>query len=378
MKLLHLSDLHLGKRINEFSMIDDQEYILMQILKIVGEEKPDAVLIAGDIYDKSIPSAEAVILFDKFLTRLSIHNAKVFIISGNHDSPERIAFGANLLNSSGVFLSPVYSGEIKPVSMTDGYGVVDLYLLPFVKPATVRHFFPEEEIESYTDAVRIAVGHMPRDSMHRSVLITHQFFAGATTCDSEEISVGGTDVVDTTVLAGFDYVALGHLHGPQNVGANTIRYCGSPLMYSFSEVSHRKSLTVVELFEKGNIKIDTRELVPLHKLREIRGSYMDVTARTFYDGTKTDDYLHVTLTDEQDIPDALGKLRAIYPNIMKLDYDNARTRSQSVINDLENLERKSPLALFSDFYEMQNNLPLCTEQHALLSKLIENIWEETL
>lgn len=376
MKLIHLSDLHLGKRVNEFSMLDDQEYILMKILHVIDEEMPDAVMIAGDIYDKSMPSAESVSLFDDFLFRLSLRNLKIFVISGNHDSPERIAFASRLLNQNGIYLSPVYAGIVPPISLEDEFGSVDFFLLPFIKPSMVRRFFPEETIETYTDAVRAAISHMPREDSHRSILITHQFFAGAQACESEDLSVGGTDVVDTSVLDGFDYIALGHLHGPQTVGKDTIRYCGTPLMYSFSEVSHQKSLTIVELFEKGDVRISLRELSPRHLLREIKGSYSQLTAKSFYDGTATDDYLHITLTDEDDILDAISKLRTIYPNIMKLDYDNQRTRSNAIITGADGVETKTPLELFSDFFEKQNNRPLLNEQKVFVASLVEKIWED--
>lgn len=376
MKLIHLSDLHLGKRVNEFSMLEDQEYILIKILNMIDEELPDAVMIAGDVYDKSVPSAEAVALFDDFLFRLSQRNLKIFVISGNHDSPERIAFASRVLDQSGIFLSPVYSGAVPPISLADEYGVVDFFLLPFIKPSIVRRFFPEATIETYTDAVRTAISNMPVDESHRSILITHQFFAGAQACESEDLSVGGTEVVDTSVLNPFDYVALGHLHGPQTVGRDTIRYCGTPLMYSFSEVSHVKSLTVVELFEKNNVRITLRELFPRHHLREIKGSYAELTAKSSYNGTSTDDYLHITLTDEDDIVDALGKLRTIYPNIMKLDYDNQRTRTNINITGADGVENKSPLELFGDFFEKQNNRPLLDEQKSFVSLLIERIWED--
>ena len=375
MKLIHLSDLHLGKRVNEFSMLEDQAYILDQILNIIREEAPDAVLIAGDVYDKAVPSAEAVQLFDDFLCRLAGEQLQVFVISGNHDSPERIAFGGRLMQGSGIHMSPVYDGAVKPVTFTDEYGEAVVYMLPFVKPAHVRRYFPERNIESYTDAIRVAIGAMEVDERRRNVLVTHQFVTGAIRSDSENISVGGADNVDAAVFAPFDYVALGHIHGPQKMGRDTVRYCGTPLKYSFSEAGHKKSLTVVELQEKGTVVIRTIPLVPRHDLRELRGTYMDLTDRRNYAGTATDDYLHITLTDEEDIPDALGKLRIIYPNLMKLDYDNARTRRSAEVTDAGDVEQKSPLELFAELYEKQNNRPMSSEQLQFARTLIENIWE---
>ena len=375
MKLIHLSDLHLGKRVNEFNMLEEQDYMLRVILQLLDAEKPDAVLIAGDVYDKSVPSAEAVQLCDWFLTRLSERKLPVFLISGNHDSPERLAFGARLMDRSGVHVSPVYDGHVEPFELRDEYGPVRFYLLPFLKPAHVRRFFPDETIESYSDALRTAISAMAPDPDVRSVLLTHQFVTGAERCESEELSVGGSDNVDASVFDGFDYVALGHLHGPQSVGREGLRYCGSPLKYSFSEARQQKSLTVAELGEKGTLTVRTLPLTPRHDLREIRGSYLELTARSFYQGTATDDYLHVTLTDEDDVPDAIGKLRVIYPNLMKLDYDNARTRRSAAIGPAQEQERKHPLELFEELYEKQNNQAMSDEQRGYLRTLMEEIWE---
>ena len=377
MKLIHLSDLHLGKRVSEFSMLEDQRYILEEILRIIDGERPDAVLIAGDIYDKPVPPAEAVGLFDDFLVRLARRETQVFIISGNHDSPERIAFGARLMDRSGIHLSPVYDGHVEPVALEDEHGTVNIYMLPFLKPAHVRRFFPEEEIDSYTDALRTAVRAMEIDPAARNVLVTHQFVTGAARCDSEDISVGGTDNVDVTAFDGFDYVALGHIHNPQQVVRETVRYCGTPLKYSFSEAGHEKSVTVAELGEKGDISIRTAPLIPLRDMKELRGSSEDLTRRSFYENTTwREDYTHITLTDEEDIPDAVGKLRVIYRNLMKLDYDNRRTRSGGEILGSGQVEKKSPLELFSELYEKQNNQPMTEEQRAFAAGLIGTIWED--
>ena len=375
MKLIHLSDLHIGKRVNEVSMIEDQEYILHQILRIIKEEKVDAVLLCGDIYDKSIPSAEAVTLFDDFLNRLARLQVRVFAISGNHDSPERLAFGNRLMEGAGIYISPVYDGSISPLQLTDAHGAVNFWLLPFIKPAHVKRYYPDEAIESYTDACRVAVEKMGVDTRERNVLLTHQFVTGAVTCESEELSVGGSDNVDASVFAGFDYVALGHIHGPQNVGSNKIRYCGTPLKYSFSEVGHYKSVTVVELGEKGDLELHTAALTPLHDMRVIRGSFGEVTSKSFYEGTAVDDYLQVILTDEEDVPEAIGKLRVIYPNIMKLTYDNTRTRTHQMIDGAADVEQKTPLQLFGELYEQQNNQPMSEEQSRFVQELIESIWE---
>lgn len=377
MKLIHLSDLHLGKRVNDFSMLEDQQYILAEILQIIDREKPDGVLIAGDVYDKSVPSAEAVALLDDFLVRLSKRELRIFVISGNHDSPERMAFGGRIMERSGVHLAPVYDGRVEPVVLTDEYGPVKLYLLPFVKPSHVRRCFPEREIATYTDAVAVAIEAMEVDTTVRNVLVTHQFVTGAARCDSEELSVGGTDNVDAAVFDPFDYVALGHIHGPQQVGRETVRYCGTPLKYSFSEAGHKKSVTVVELGAKGSVTIRTIPLKPLRDMVELRGTYEELTLRAFYEGTTYPrDYIHITLTDEDDIPDAVGKLRIIYPNLMKLDYDNKRTRAGIHLDGAEDVQQKSPLELLEEFYRSQNGQPMSEEQRVFARDMMERIWEE--
>lgn len=490
MKFLHISDLHIGKRICEFSMLEDQSYILKQIIRIAEEEKPDAVLIAGDVYDKPVPSAEAVQLFDEFLTALAARNQAIFLISGNHDSPERIAFGGRLLEQCSVYLSPVYDGTVRKVTKMDAYGPVNVYLLPFVKPVTVRHALEREAgrqveadtseseakkqsgtdtarpeggkqpdagaaqfedkkqlednteqyggkkqleadvaqsgdskrmeadaadagsgrrpegdaadsgsskkpdadtaraedrnppqaaqppIVSYEDAVRTAVARMAVDPSQRNVLVAHQFVTGASRSDSEEVSVGGLDNVDGAIFEVFDYAALGHIHRPQKVGKETVRYCGTPLAYSFSEAGQEKSVTIAELREKGQVEVRTVPLAPLRKMRKIRGTYLEVTAREFYKNTNVEDYLHVTLTDEEDIPGALEKLRAIYPNIMQLEYDNCRTRQRRLISGLEELEQKSELEIFEEFYELQNNQPTGEQQKRYMEELIQRMKEE--
>ncbi|MCI5594492.1 MAG: exonuclease SbcCD subunit D [Clostridiales bacterium] len=375
MKLIHLSDIHLGKRVNEYSMIEDQEYILKRIINIVDDEMPDGVIIAGDVYDKSVPSAEAVQLFDDFLVRLAKRKIEVFVISGNHDSPERIAFASRIMDASGIHMSPVYTGEIVPISMHDEYGEVTVYMLPFVKPVNVRRFC-EDEITTYTEAVKHAVLKMNINPDNRNVLVTHQFVTGARRSESEEISVGGTDNVDAGVFDDFDYVALGHIHSPQNCGSDKIRYCGTPLKYSFSEARDKKSVTVVEIAEKGNVTYRTVELVPKHDLVELKGTYAELTLKSFYENTTwQDDYTHITLTDEEDVPDAIGKLRTVYRRLMKLDYDNKRTRSNAEISGAADIESKSPLELFSDFYALQNNQLMNEEQTVFMQELIQNIWE---
>lgn len=378
MKFFHLSDLHLGRRMYEFSLIDDQKFILEELLCLAAEEHPDAVVIAGDIYDRAVPSAEAVELFDRFLCALAKRRIPVLAISGNHDSPERIAFGADLMTPSGVFLSPVYNGYVEPVSLSDSFGAVNFYLLPFIKPANVRRFYPEEAIESYTDALRCAVEHMNVDPSARNVLVTHQFVTGGIRSDSEDVTVGGTDNVDAAVFDGFDYVALGHLHGAQKIGRETLRYSGTPLKYSFAEKDQEKSITVVELREKESVSISTLPLRPQRDMREVRGTYDELTLRGNYAGTNTDDYIHAVLTDENDIPNAFSRLQSIYPQLMKLDYDNRRTRTSVVIAAEERRRTMTDTELFAEFFEIQNGQKMTDKQSEYVKDVFATVREEML
>lgn len=375
MRFFHISDLHLGKRLCEYSLMPDQEYILARILDAVECEHPDALIVAGDVYDKAVPSAEAVALFDSFICALASKNVPTFVISGNHDSPERIAFGSSIMGTSGIYMSPVFDGQIKPIRLCDEHGDVFVYLLPFIKPAHVRHAYPDEKCDSYTDALAAVISHMSVDTSARNVLVTHQFVTGATRSESEEISVGGSDNVDASVFDRFDYVALGHIHGPQSVTRKSVRYCGTPLKYSFSEANHEKSITCVTLGGKGAVSVDTIPLAPMRDLREIRGEFDVITSPAYYENTAREDYLHITLTDEDDIPEALTRLRAVYPNLMKLDYDNTRTRTENTLTVSSAIEKRSPLELFCDFFEMQNGQMPDQTQREYLTSLIEKIWE---
>lgn len=377
MKLFHLSDLHIGKRVNEFSMIEDQKYILTQILYAADQEKPDGILISGDVYDRTIPTAEAVQVFDAFLTRLSEQKIPAFIISGNHDSAERLAFGSSLMGKSGIYFSKVYDRTVEKIPMQDAYGTVWIYLLPFLRPSTIRHALPEraEEVQSAADAVRIALEQTKIDEKERNVLLAHQFVTGAKRCDAEELQVGDVDQIPAELFASFEYVALGHIHSPQKVGRETVRYCGAPLKYSFSEAGQEKSITVVELKEKGSVDLRTIPLKPLHDLRKIRGTYLEVTAKSFYENRDCEDYLQVTLTDEEDVPDGMAKLRTIYPNLMRLEYDNKRTRSNAEVRAAERVEEKSELELFQEFYELQNNQSMTEAQEQFVEELLRGMKE---
>lgn len=376
MKLIHLSDLHLGKKVNGFSMLEDQKYILQEISEIINSEKIEAVLISGDIYDKSVPQGEAVELFDSFLSGIFESGRKVFIISGNHDSAERIAFGSKIMAAGNFYVSPVYRGNIEKISLNDDYGVINFYLMPFLKPAYVRQYFPETDILSANDAVKTVIGNIQPDYGERNVILAHQFVAGADISESEEAYVGGTDIVDGGIFDGFDYVALGHIHRAQSVGRNTVRYCGSPVKYSFSEASHIKSVTVADIKEKGNVEVYTIPLNPLKDMVEIKGTYIQITAKDFYERLHTDDYMHITLTDEEDVPDAMGKLRLFYPNIMRLDYENTRTGHNNEIGYTGEAEHKSGLMLLEELFELQNNKAMTEEQRKLAEDIFLSIEED--
>ena len=375
MKFAHIGDLHIGKRVHDFSMLEDQRYILEEMLRIFDEEKVDGVLIAGDVYDKTVPSAEAVQVFDDFITKLAKLEMPIYMISGNHDSAERLAFGAQLFENDGVYISPVYEGEVKKVEVEDVYGTVNIWLLPFLKPATVRHALQREDINTYEEGVVAALQGCEIDTEQRNILVAHQFVTGADRSDSEETSVGGLDNVSAEVFEDFDYVALGHIHRAQKMGRETLRYSGTPLKYSFSEADHKKSVTILELLEKGRVEIHVVPLVPRRDMRKMRGTYMEVTAKDAYTEENKMDYLQITLTDEEDVPGALQKLRTVYSNLMRLEYDNARTRENREVQAVEAQEQKSELELFEEFYELLNNESMKDEQVEFVEKLIQDLKE---
>lgn len=400
MKFIHTADLHIGKRICEHSMLEDQKYILGQILQVVDCEKPDAILIAGDVYDKSVPSAEAVQVLDDFLVDLSRRNVKTFVLSGNHDSAERIAFGGRLMQERGVYMSPVYNGSFEPVTLKDEFGEVDVWMLPFVRPATIRACLgmgaladaEREQVTDYTSAIQTALSKMVRTAGRRNVLLAHQFVTGAQVDEngSEEF-VGGLDNVEAYAFDGFDYVALGHIHRPQNVakneaGVGRVRYSGTPLKYSLSEAAHVKSVTVVELGaidtalnNAAELRIREVPLKPMRDVRKIEGLFAELVSAEFRDaqvreGKSLDDYIYVVLTDESDVNDAAAKLRGYYPHLMALSYNNSRTRSVANL-DFENVDQKSPIEIFCDFFKEMNNREMVAEESDFVRNLIDSIWE---
>lgn len=378
MKIFHISDLHIGKKFKEFSMLDDQEYILSEIIKTVDIEIPDCVVIAGDIYDKTIPPTDAVILFDKFLYDLSKRKIPTLIISGNHDSPERVSFGGRLMEAEGIYISPVFNGEIKPVVLQDEIGDVNFYLFPFVKPVQVRKYFPDKKIESYQDAVKTVIDSLELKSDSRNVLVAHQFVTGSTLGNSEEFMIGGAENVDAELFMDFDYTALGHIHHPQNVGSEKIRYCGSPLKYHFDEHDKERSFTIAELGKKGELSVREILIKPKREMRYYKGSYDRLTSKNFYENVSRDDYVFITLTDEEDIPDASLKLKKIYPNLLQLFYDNSRTQSPSVIRSEIRNEKLPPIQIFTEFYKNQCNHDMTAAQKEIMEKLINKIWESEI
>ena len=377
MRFLHLADLHIGKRVNGFSMIEDQKFVFEQVYNVIENEKIDGIIMAGDIYDKPVPSAEAVKLFDEMLTRLVSINLPIFVISGNHDSAERIGFGSDILSAAKVYMSRVYNGNLQKIELEDDYGKINVYLLPFIKPATVKNIYKEAEIKDYDDALEYVLSQEKIDETKRNVIVSHQFVTGAMRSESEEVSVGGLDNVSVENYEAFDYVALGHIHRAQQMGRESARYAGTLLKYSFSEEKHNKSMTIVDLKEKGNIEIKDIPVKPLHDLKTIKGKFSKITSEEFYKELKKEDYYRAVLTDEDDILNAIGKLKSIYPNLMSMEYDNTRTRSYSVVDNVETGEAKSPLDYFEEFFEKQNGRKMSEKQRNYLLEILGEAREES-
>lgn len=379
MRLMHLSDLHLGIKVYEFDLYEDQKYMLEQLIDIACQKAVDGIMISGDIYDRPVPPAESVALFDSFLTKLSNHKIAVYITSGNHDSQERLAFGSKLMQKSGVYFGGTFDGNVPRIDLKDSFGKLHIYMLPFLKPTIVRAHMDEDdktEIISYQDALDYVIDKCEISDSERNIIMAHQFVTGATRSDSEDVNVGGLDGISARSFDKFDYVALGHIHTPQTVGGKeTVRYCGTMLKYSFSECSKDKSVPIITFKNKGEIDIELVGLEPLRDMRQIRGTYLDLTAKKNYIDTNVNDYLHVTLTDEEDIPDVLGRLRSIYPNIMKLDYDNLRTKAVYNNEIPEEVEKKTPFDLFYEFYNIQNGRPLTDEESCYVNSKIDELWE---
>ena len=373
MRFVHLSDLHIGKRVNEFSMLEDQRYIFAQIIEIIRNNDIDAVLIAGDVYDRSVPGEEAVRLFEEFIIGLTDLGKKIFVISGNHDSAQRLSFAHELISKSGVYISPAYDGSSLPVTLTDEYGEVNIYMLPFIKPSSVKNSFADAQIEGFDDAVRCAIKQMNVDESKRNIILAHQFVTGSQTSDSEERSIGGLDNVDADAFDAFDYVALGHIHKPQRLLRDTLRYSGTPLKYSFSEENNKNSVVVVDFKEKGSIDINLIPLKPIRDMRTVKGKYEEITLKSSYDGSNRDDYIRVVLTDEDDVMDAMARLRAVYPNIMKLEYDNKRSSAGRDFSLGERVEDKTEIELFTELYEQQNGMSMNEKQQEFVERIVSRL-----
>jgi len=358
MKFLHLADLHIGKRFHEVSLLADQDYILAQIAELAATHGVDAVLIAGDIYQKSMPSAEAMALFDAFLARLTAAGIKVYAISGNHDSEQRIAYFSSLIKAAGVYVSEGFDGTLQQHTLTDAYGEICISMLPFLKPVQVRRHYPQEDIETYEEAVKAVLAHSEIDPAKRNILIAHQFITGASTSDSEELVIGGLDQISADLFADFDYVALGHLHGPQQIRRETLRYAGSPLKYSFSEVHHHKSVPLVEFREKGSLEIQLLPLQPRREVRELTGTLSQILSME-----PSDDYVHVTITDELVSPDARNDVQVIFPNLLKFGVRNSRTETMQDVSPEEMVEQRNMEQLFDSFYRYMNADVPPTEAH---------------
>ena len=382
MRIMHLSDLHLGRNILEQSLIDDQKYILDELLKMVVEEKVDIVLICGDVYDKSIPCIDAVNLFSDFLTRLHKNNVKVFVISGNHDSKDRLCFGNELFIDNGIFIEGVFNGKLRCIELDDEYGRLNIYMLPFVKPIDVKKYFSDEYINSYDDAVRCIIKNTRINKDERNIIMLHQFVTGRNIeierSESETISLGGIDNVNVNIFKDFDYVAMGHIHGPQKLQSDTIRYAGSPLEYSFSEVNQKKSVPIIDYKEKFNINVNLIKILPKRDMRVIKGPIDKLLDKDVYDGTNLDDYICAVVTDNDYIIDAIGKLRNVYNNILKIEYDNDRTViNNSNISDTGDVNiNMSPNELFKNFYEEQNNIELSNEYIKVIDSVIGEVFDE--
>ena len=383
MKIMHLSDLHLGKSILEQSLIEDQRYILDKIIEIINSKEVDVVLIAGDVYDKGIPNVDAVKLFSNFLAKLYKIGVKVFITSGNHDSKDRLSFGNELFIDNEVYIEGVFNGKLRCVELDDKYGKVLIYMLPFVKPVDVRGFYPDKEINSYQDAIKVILEDSKINTSDRNIIMVHQFVTASGVeverSESESLSLGGLDNIDVSLFEEYDYVAMGHIHRPQKLIKDTVRYAGSPLKYSFSEVNHKKSVPIIELKEKGNIDIELVELVPIRDMRVIKGKLDNLLDKEVVSLGNKDDYISAVITDEDYIMDAIGKLRSVYKNILRLEYQNKRTEIVDNIDyNVDNVNKKSEIDLFSEFYLKQNNIELDNIRLDIVNNVIKECIDKDL
>ena len=372
MRFIHTADLHLGKRLHDVPLLEDQIYMLGELRKLAVERAADAVLIAGDVYQSSSPPSEAMSAFDSFVTALAADGIRVFAVSGNHDSERRIAYLASLVRGSGIYVSERFTGTLQQFTLTDEHGEIVVSLLPFVKPINVRRCFPEETIESYQDAVAAVLRRSPIDTAKRNILVCHQFITGAEPAGSEELSVGGVENIDAALFGDFDYVALGHIHRAQRVGRETVRYAGSPLKYSLAEAGHKKSVAVVDMGAKGDVNIELVPLEPLHDVREVEGFIAEIMRMPY-----SEDYVRVTVRDELVPPDARVTVATVFPNLLRFEVRNSKTGEAAESIAVQDVEDKSVEELFCEFFCLQNNgTQPDEEQLALIRRVLEE-QEET-
>lgn len=384
MKIVHLADLHLGKILQEQSLIEDQEYMLKEIINIIKAEKVQVLLISGDVYDRSVPPTEAVNLLDSFFKILIKElKIKVFIISGNHDSKDRLGFGNKIFEDEGLYIESKYTGTLKKVKLEDEYGPLNIYMLPFIKPVEVKKFFEEDLENNYDLAINKIIEKEEINETERNIIMVHQFVTAGNVkperTESEVLSLGGIENVDVSNFESFDYVAIGHVHRPQKIGRDTARYAGTILKYSFSEINHNKSIPIIDIKEKGNITINLLPLKPLRDMREIKGPIEELIKEENYKEGNLEDYIKAIITNEEPVYDAIGKIKKIYPNTLKLEIQNSKTinsNTEQNIN-LEEVKKKSELELFSDFYKLQNNLDLNEKQKEIVKNIISEVKHET-
>ncbi len=381
MKILHLADLHIGKIVHEQSMLEDQKYMLGQIIEKIREEEVELVLISGDVYDRSVPPSDAVTVLNQFLkTLIKDLNVKVCLIAGNHDSKERLNFGSEIFADEGLYISSIYNGKIDKVKFEDEYGNLNVYMLPYIKPVEVKQYFDEKvDISSYNNAVKEIIAKEDIVEKERNIIVSHQFVTAGNIepekSESETLYLGGTENVDVSCYEKFDYVALGHIHGPQKIGRDTARYAGTILKYSFSEVNQNKALTILDFKEKGNLNIDFLHLKPLRDMRVIKGPIEELIKEENYSKTNREDYIKAIITNEEQVYDAIGQIKKIYPNTLKLDVENSKMSKNTniKISDVDNIKKKDEVELFNEFYKYQNNQELNEIQLKIMQEVVKEV-----
>ncbi len=384
MKIFHTGDWHIGKLVHQVHMTRDQREILNQFVDLIQEEKPDAIVIAGDLYDRSVPPVEAVELLDEIFSKILIElETPILAIAGNHDSPDRLSFGNRLLKNKGLYIEGKLSSSLKPIVLQDQYGPVNFYLVPYADPATVRLMMELPQIQTHDEAMAAIVKgiHDELKKDERNIMVTHGFIIGGEdpkTSESERpLSIGGTEYVQVKHFEHFHYTVLGHLHSPQRVKWDKVRYGGSLMKYSFSEANQKKSITIVELDDSGVIQVREKSLTPPRDMRKIEGSLADLLNPQVYENTNIEDYLMVTLTDEGELLDAISKLRSVYPNILRLERSAYHYQGEGdKISAGKDHQQKTKLELFSQFYEGVTGLEFTEEKSRILGEVLEEMEAE--